>query len=641
MRSKPFLLGASGVLAMVVAHPAAAQRSSENVLNSAQDGFGNSVGNERVGLYNPRNARGFSPTVAGNVRIEGLYFDLQAPFSDRLVTSSTMHVGLTAQGYPFVAPSGIADFSLRKPAERPVLSTEVTGNTFGGLELDVDGSFPVNDRLAIGGGVSYALEQLAYGGAQNDRQAAVLGRWRPTDKIEIIPFWSRYDISGAEPLRIVYTNGSFLPRKIERRHLFSPAWADNESSWTNYGVLGTVNFGAWAFRAGLFRSSADNPTNYTDLLLNTGRDGVGDRYILAEPDQRFQSVSGELRLSRLVEEGALHHLFYLTLRGREQRRLYGGGQQLAFGRTDLEQDFNPPRPDFTFDPQSRDLVRQAALGLGYHGLWSGVGELSLGLQKSWYRKTGETPAGPIPASEDRPWLMNGTLSIYASRALVFYAGFARGLEESPIAPPNAVNRDEAPPAIITRQIDAGFRLALPYNLRLVAGLFDVQKPYFGLDNRQYFRNFGGRSNRGVELSLSGRPIPELNIIFGLLLLDSRISGDAVAEGLVGPRPVDSFHRYGTAGIQYSPRRLRGISFDLRYENYGSRVADRLNTFMIPARHVLSLGGRYNFHIGNAPTTLRVQAASITNDFAWTVYSEGFIFNVPRRLIVSLTTDWFR
>jgi hypothetical protein len=61
--------------------------------------------------------------------------------------------------------------------------------------------------------------------------------------------------------------------------------------------------------------------------------------------------------------------------------------------------------------------------------------------------------------------------------------------------------------------------------------------------------------------------------------------------------------------------------------------------MIPARNVLSLGGRYNFHIGNAPTTLRIQAASITNDFAWTVYGEGFIFNVPRRLIVSLTTDW--
>ena len=189
----------------------------------------------------------------------------------------------------------------------------------------------------------------------------------------------------------------FLPPARNRAPAFvRPGWADNDSHWTNYGVLGTANLGAWAVRAGLFRSSADYPTNYTDLLLNTDRDGVGDRYILAEPDQRFRSISGELRLSRLVEEGALHHLFYLTARGREQRRLYGGGQQLAFGRTDLEQDFNPPRPDFSFGSQSRDLVRQAALGVGYHGLWSGVGELSLGLQKSWYRKSGGDAGGADP-----------------------------------------------------------------------------------------------------------------------------------------------------------------------------------------------------------------------------------------------------
>lgn len=634
------LLGAGTAVILAGATPALAQRAGENVLSAAQDGFGNSVGNERVGLYNPNSARGFSPTAAGNVRIEGMYFDLQAPFSDRLVASSTMRVGLTAQGYPFIAPSGIADFALRKPAAEPVLSTAVSVNSFGGLRLEADGSLPVTARLAIGGGASYEREQLAYGGARNVRQAAILARWSPSDQIEIIPFWSRYDSTGQEALRIVFTNGPFLPREIERRHLLSPEWSDNDSRQLNYGMLGSAGFGAWSIRAGLFRSVADNSSTYTDLQFNTGTDGVGDRFIIAEPDRRFESLSGELRISRLFTDGERRHLLYLTGRGREQDRRYGGGQQIGFGRTDLEEELNVPRPDFVFGPQSRDRVRQAAFGLGYHGLWPEVGELSLGLQRSWYRKSGETPSGPIPASVDRPWLMNGTVSIFAGRSLVLYAGYARGLEESPIAPPNAVNRDEAPPAIITQQLDAGFRLALRPDLRLIGGVFDVRKPYFGLDGGQLFRNLGELRNRGVELSLSGRPVPELSLVLGLLLLDARINGDAVAQGLVGPRPVDSFHRYASAGVEYGPRWLPGVSFDLRYENYGSRVADRRNTFLIPGRHVLSLGGRYRFHIGRAASTLRVQAASITNDFAWTSFGEGFIFNVPRRLIVTLTTDWF-
>src|SRR5688572_12380615 len=95
---------ASGILAgtaTALAMPAAAQRTSENAVKAAGDAFGSSVGNERVGLYSAQSARGFNPVTAGNVRIEGMYFDLQAPLAERLFAGSSMRVGLTAQGYPF------------------------------------------------------------------------------------------------------------------------------------------------------------------------------------------------------------------------------------------------------------------------------------------------------------------------------------------------------------------------------------------------------------------------------------------------------------------------------------------------------------------------------------------------------------
>ena len=41
---------------------------------------------------------------------------------------------------------------------------------------------------------------------------------------------------------------------------------------------------------------------------------------------------------------------------------------------------------------------------------------------------------PCRCPKSSPWLFNGTLSILAGRDLVFYAGYSKGLEESPVAP---------------------------------------------------------------------------------------------------------------------------------------------------------------------------------------------------------------
>src|SRR5689334_4208242 len=99
-------------LACMPAGANAQSRSNENAVTQAEDAFGFSVGRESLGIYNAGNARGFSPAAAGNLRIDGLYFDQQWGLSSTLVDSTSIKVGLFAQGYPFAAPSGIVDQSL-------------------------------------------------------------------------------------------------------------------------------------------------------------------------------------------------------------------------------------------------------------------------------------------------------------------------------------------------------------------------------------------------------------------------------------------------------------------------------------------------------------------------------------------------
>jgi iron complex outermembrane receptor protein len=620
------------------ATPAWGQRTGENAVASAQDAFGTSVGNERVGLYFPQSARGFSPVQAGNVRINGMYFDYQADINQRLISGSNVRVGLTAQGYPFPAPTGVADFSLRLPGAEAIASTVVGIGPFGGPRLEVDAQLPVTETLGVAAGVGVSDQELYYGGDQQVRTAAVVARWRPAETVEIIPFWSAQDESGMEAPPLIFTGGAYLPPRIERRRYFGPEWAQNAGRDFNYGLLATFSSGDWTLRGGAFRSIAHDERNFIPLFLNTTPEGAADRVVLADQARRFASTSGELRLTRQLVEGDRLHQFHLMTRGRIRDRRYGGGQRFEFGSGRIDEPVDAPEPTLTLGPQTTDQVRQLTAGLGYHGRWREVGELSLGMQRTFYEKATVLPSGALPLSESSPWLFNGTLSILASSDLVFYGGYTKGLEESPVAPQIAVNRDEAPPAIITEQMDAGLRLNLSQSLRLVAGVFDVRKPYFALDQGLVFRELGVVRNRGIEVSLAGQITPRLSVVIGGVFIDATVSGEQVDLGLIGRRPVGSIGRTITGALNWDLPWVEGLSVDLAYESTSERVANAANTFVIPARYVYSLGGRYRFDLFDKPATFRAQLATVNNDYGYLVFGEGFYYNPSRRFQMSLTVD---
>ena len=635
------MLRSVGVTAILLATaaPALAQRAGENAVASAQDAFGTSVGSERVGLYFPQSARGFSPVQAGNVRINGLYFDYQNDLNSRLVSGSNVRVGLTAQGYPFPAPTGVADFALRLPGKEAVASTVVGIGPFGGTRVELDAQLPVTGTLGIAAGVGVNRDELSYGGHRRLVSAAAVARWRPTETLEVVPFWSMLDNSGDEGQPIIFTAGAFLPPKIERRRYFGPEWAQNESQGFNSGLLATYTAGDWTLRGGAFRSVSRQERNFNVLYLNTSREGDADRQVIQEEGRRVASTSGELRLTRQLIEGDRLHLVHLMTRGRMLDRRIGGSRRFDFGRGPIDEPLDVPQPDFVRGPQTTDEVRQFTGGLGYEGRWRGVGELSLGVQRTFYRKEVVRPSGALPVTEASPWLFNGALSIFATPGLVFYAGYSKGLEESPVAPEIATNRGEAPPAIITEQKDAGFRLKLSKGLSLVAGVFDVRKPYFALDPSKEFRQLGEVRNRGVEASLAGQITPRLSIVLGAVFLDAKVGGDAVELGLIGRRPVGSIGRVITGAANWEVRWVEGLSLDLAYESSSARNANAANTLVIPARYILAPGARYRFDLFGKPATLRAQVPSVNKPYGFSNIGEGFYYNPPRRFQMSLTTDF--
>ncbi len=126
-----------------------AQRADENAVTAAQDAFGTSIGQQNVGLYSQSDARGFSPQDAGNLRVEGLYFDRQTwVTSDCMVRETTMRVGIAAQSYAFPAPTGIADFSLRTPREKTLFSAVLSRGPFDSATADLEAQIPLTEQHA-------------------------------------------------------------------------------------------------------------------------------------------------------------------------------------------------------------------------------------------------------------------------------------------------------------------------------------------------------------------------------------------------------------------------------------------------------------------------------------------------------------
>src|SRR5215472_14777372 len=135
---------------------ARAQHASDNPVTAAQDAYGLTLGLESVGLYSPGLVRGFSPQAAGNVRIDGIYFDQQGGLSNRVIDGSTIRVGITEIGYAFPAPTGIVDYNLRRPGGDTPSATVITSfGPYNAWGISIDGSVPlIGDELVVPVGVS-------------------------------------------------------------------------------------------------------------------------------------------------------------------------------------------------------------------------------------------------------------------------------------------------------------------------------------------------------------------------------------------------------------------------------------------------------------------------------------------------------
>jgi iron complex outermembrane receptor protein len=634
--------------ALPFANPANAQeRSQENAVTQAEDAFGFSVGRESLGIYNAGNARGFSPIAAGNVRIDGLYFDPAPEFANpaglpgTLVDSTAIRVGLSAQGYPFAAPSGIVDQALRLPAAKDGASVVTNFDSYGSIGTEVDGSVKATDRLAFAYGLIGSHVEYPDGTSNWNHTESLLARWRPAAGIEIVPFWFVYNDYDDEAGTFYVPAGPFLPKFPKIRHYEGPPWSDFRFIDTTAGVLASATLAPnWLLRLGAFRSVNDERTGFTNLLLDEQPDGTGERVLFADPPQVSRSLSGELRLTHSIPDGPRLHVIHVSIRERDARREFGGSAFIDFGPGRISEPVDVPKPaSFDFGELSRDHLIQTTYGVAYDGRWKNVGEISFGISRARFRKTTAVPDEPLAVTKSSPWLYNGTAAANLTSKITVYAGYARGLEESGLAPPNAANRNAPLPVIITEQKDAGIRFPLGGAVKVVAGVFDLTRPYFSYDAANVYKQVGTVESRGAEFSISGKLTSRLDLVAGGVFLDPKVTQDAAVQGVIGSKPVGLSPRQLSLNANWKTP-VRGLELDATVINRARTPATTDNLVYVPVKWRIDLGGHYHFKLARRDATLRLQVFNLTNGIGYGIPGSGIYAQNPGRYVQGyLTVDF--
>jgi len=635
-------LAAIGTLALPVT--ALSQEVEENAVTESDNAFGRKVGNDESGLYSVRDVRGFNPVDAGNVRADGLYIDLVEIAPRELFAGSTVRVGFSAAQYPFPAPTGLIDFNIVRADETPTLNfvADTATNGSRGPSVGMRGHTPLGDSgVGVAGRFSLRDVMRRDGGRHVYFTYGTSARYRDDSGLEAMVLAGGALLDSWEAAPTYYSSGDAPLPEVPPYEFFGQDWAEKQLENQVQGLIVKVPLGDWGVEAGLFRNHAHYDNFYADLFIGVDADGNAARHIVtADRDINRRSYSGELRVLRDFRTGDVQHFVTASLRGRDRRQTFGGGDRVDLGPANVFVEDPRPEPQFTFGEKNVDTSRLISAGLSYSVLWDDFAALDLGLSRSDYQKQVDF-ADPVladPETLDQAWLWNAMASISPTDWLSFYVGAATGIEDALIAPDIAVNRAEAPPAIHTRQYEGGVRVRLGDSLTLIAAAFQITKPYYNLDPQFLYRELGEYDNRGIEMSLSGTPLPGLTLVTGAVFLDPTITGEAVDTGLIGPRPVGQPRRHAIASIDWRTRGGAGpLSIDLSIQNYSGSAGNAINSFDSPGYTLIDLGARYRLDLGGTRVIIRPRIENLLNSHHWQISSSGgFRVDTGRTAMVQVT-----
>jgi iron complex outermembrane receptor protein len=636
MNGVAILSRVSGIaLTCAAAAPAAAQ---DNAVSNAADAFGERAGIELSGLYTESQVRGFDLNDSGAYRIDDAYFSrAQAP-DDTVLASVSIRVGVNAARLPYPAPSGVVNYRLREAGPANELRLGAGFRDFGTRVIQGDVSLRAGALSLAGGFVRRPLWRLPKGEEGQATNFGLVAAWDIAPGHRLRVFGSVNDRHYDGDYAVIPIGGA-IPPNLRKLHQYSPDWARTVGTTTNLGLLYRGELHGFTVDASAFRSifSLDNADN---TLISSDAEGNATATTLRTPKRTFKRANtGEIRLGRGFDTGALQHRLTLSLRGRQTTTELASSLAVPLGAFDLATDDPPevPEPRWT-GTRGEDVVKQYTVSAGYGLTWRDRMQLRLAVHRTRYDKVVHATSGVTSERVSDTTNYNVSAVVNLTDRAAIFGSWVTGLEESGSAPASAVNREEVLAPVETEQFELGARYALSPRLTLIAALFDVSKPSQGFRLDRTFGVVGDARHRGFEASIAGEITLQTSILAGFVIFQSKLTGELVDAGVVGSHDVGVSQFVANATIV---RRFgENWSLDATISHFGERWADTANSFKAPAVTTFNLGARHSFKLGGRPADLRILGSNVLGEQGYLVATSGLLSPVPPRTVRALLTLGF-
>lgn len=541
--------------------------------------------------------------------------------------------GLSGFMYGFGSPGGVISYSLKKPTDTKLLTTELGYRNDSVFYANIDAGGRLGEDQKFGYRVDVAAEKGdAYNGAGVNRTlGSVALDYRITpdltwygsaiyqdSKLEHEPllfYWDSYTGDNLPEVTDDYDNVLIKGSYYKTKTLISSTglkWQINDS-WKANLVTGYTQKDHYSNKMFAY-------------MLNEGGDYEGTAYNFSG---RLKNYSTQATLQGQVYTGAIKHDIVVGAAYQKTTDQWGNEWYWSNdfnGNIYQKQTFEVTRDiDYTFAPVSANEQQTAAFAsdtLHFNDKWQAI----VGLRYTYYDQE-DMDGDPTVGSGYSTDALTPTLAlIYKPRSNVtVYGSYVESLEAGTRVGDTYANVGEILDATISKQLEVGLKLEQDRTSFTTAAFRVARAAQIDqyVDSLRYLRQDGLTVYQGLEAIGSYKVSDTLRVGLGATYLDASIEDvspdNAAVEGNI---PASAAKWQVAANADYDIASVRGLSLHGSVRYYGDAYYDDLNRVLIPHRTLANVGFQYRTEMYGHGVTFTGNINNLFNTTYWEMNGFG-------------------
>jgi len=222
-----------------------------------------------------------------------------------------------------------------------------------------------------------------------------------------------------------------------------------------------------------------------------------------------------------------------------------------------------------------------------------------------------------------------------------YVSYLEALQQGGTAPETymgnpVTNAGEQMKPSSSKQTEIGAKAQIGGTL-LTAAVFKMEEAnqYTDPDSLTYVQD-GRTEYKGLELTATGKIIPDLTVITGITLLNVEVKEYAVDKELEGKTPANLPEKLGKIYAEYNLPFFRPLTITGGAFYTGSYYEDDMEEYRVSSATTYDLGARYTTAVAKHPLVLRANVSNITDEKYYSSY--GYTGD-PRYFTLSATLSY--